>query len=138
MFFVSTYFLFFRVQGDTKYADGITYTSGAKSNSNFLMQLFGMLNPLNWIVEGAQNNTISSAAYDALSGEGADVLIHPTYSITENNYLYIIRHFKASAEGYAGKYVNFRTDEDAAKMLRRPATFVSPGGVIVTPTGIGK
>ena len=49
----------------------------------------------------------SAAAYDAMSGSGADFIAHPTYSYTKKNYL-IIQKFDATVEGYAGKYKNFR------------------------------
>ena len=83
------------------------------------------------------NSSTVSSNIEKQSGTNADVLVHPTYSLTEKNYLYIIRQFESTAEGYSGKYINFRTDEKAAAAQRMPRTFVADG-VIVTPTGIKK
>ncbi len=134
----ATYFLFFRVSGDNRYASNIDYDAVVLDTRSIAKQIIGAINPLNWLnmlVTGdARGRTVSAAAYNALAGKGADILVHPTFSITEKNY-FIIRKFEATAEGYAGKYVNFRTDEEAAKAKRMPKTYVQDG-VIVTPTGI--
>ncbi|MFN6038986.1 MAG: hypothetical protein ACK452_11010, partial [Bacteroidota bacterium] len=50
-----------------------------------------------------------AAAYKALEGTDADVLVHPTYTITEKSFL-IFYVFKAEVKGYGGKYYNFRTE----------------------------
>jgi len=108
----STYFLMFRIEGDSEYADGVNYAAISKTDASSLVSKFlALLNPfyiINKIVTGdAQGKVISAAAYNALSGAGADFIAHPTYSFTKKNYL-IIQQFSATVEGYGGTYSNFR------------------------------
>ena len=113
----STYFLMFRIEGDSEYADGVDYNSvGVTDGGSLVKAIFGFLNPfnlLNQLVTGdAEGKVKASAAYDALSSSDADFLAHPTYTYTKKNWI-IIQQFEATVQGYPGKYSNFRSyDED--------------------------
>ena len=119
----STYFLMFRLEGDSEYADGINYSSGGSSGGgagSLLKTFFGFLNPLNLvnkIISGdAKEKVISAAAHDALSGTGADFIANPTYSYTKKDFL-IIQKFEATIEGYPGFYSNFRSYDPVQRAL---------------------
>ena len=105
----SIYFLFFRLKGDNKYADSITYSSNAFTKEG----LFSFLNPFRlfeMIATGdAEGKVKSAAAYNAVEGENVDVLVHPTYSVTKKNYL-ILNIYEAEVQGYGATYTNFRTE----------------------------
>ena len=105
----SSYLLFFRLTGDNKYADNITYSA----ETNFTKRLFSFLNPFYLVKRIATGDALgkvkSAAAYKALENTDADVLVHPMYTITEKNYL-LFYIFKAEVTGYSGKYKNFRTE----------------------------
>jgi len=84
----------YRIEGDNEYADGVNYSAIAASNTGSLIsQLLGLLNPfnlINKIITGdAAGKVTSAAAYNALSGSGADFIAHPTYLFTKKNYLII-------------------------------------------------
>lgn len=114
----SVYFLFFRLKGDNKYADGITYSSNAFSKEG----LFSFLNPFRLfelIATGdAEGKVKSAAAYNAMEGQGIDVLVHPTYSVTKKNYL-IVSIYEAEVQGYGATYTNFRTEPPLEEELNR-------------------
>ena len=117
----STYFLMFRIEGDSEYADGVNYNSvGVTDGGAFIGQLLSMLNPLNIINKlftgDAASKVKASAAYDALSSSDADFLAHPTYTYTKKNWL-IIQQFEATVEGYPGKYSNFRSYDAKQRAL---------------------
>ena len=116
----STYFLMFRLEGDSEYADGIDYSSGMSGGGSLLKKFFAFLNPLNLvnkIISGdAKGKVISAAAHDALSGTGADFIANPTYSYTKKDFL-IIQKFEATIEGYAGFYSNFRSYDPQQRRL---------------------
>jgi hypothetical protein len=106
----SSYLLFFRLKGDDKYADGINFSTEAALTK----RLWSFLNPFSLIKKVATGDALGkvkrAAAYKALEGSDADILVHPTYTITEKSYL-IFYVFKAEVKGYAGKYQNFRTEK---------------------------
>ena len=109
----STYFLMFRIEGDSEYANGVHYRAMTmKSGGGLIGKLLSALNPfkiLNKLMTGdAQGKVLSAAAYDALSGSNADFIAHPTYSYTRKNYV-IVQQFEATVEGYPGFYSNFRS-----------------------------
>ena len=114
----SVYFLFFRLKGDNKYADGITYSSNAFSKEG----LFSFLNPFRLfelIATGdAEGKVKSAAAYNAMEGQDIDVLVHPTYSVTKKNYL-IVSIYEAEVRGYGATYTNFRTEPPLQDELNR-------------------
>jgi hypothetical protein len=61
---------------------------------------------------GAQGNNDyvkakKAAAYNALSGDGADILVGPQYTVTEKNYL-IFQRYEAQATGFVGNFNNVR------------------------------
>lgn len=117
----STYFLMFRIDGDSEYADGVNYRAmSLKSGGGLISKLLGALNPfkiINKLMTGdAQGKVLSAAAYDALSGSDADFIAHPTYSYTRKNYV-IVQQFEATVEGYPGFYSNFRSYDPAKRRL---------------------
>ena len=77
----SSYFLIFRVSGDNSFADGINYSTDA--SASYLEQL----NPLKIISSGRLNKVRGAAAHKALSTGDYDVLVHPNYTTTIENYL---------------------------------------------------
>lgn len=105
----SSYLLFIRLKGDNHYADGISYSSNTLTREG----LFSLLNPFRAVERiatgDAEGKVKSAAAYDALDGSDADVLVHATYTIYKKNYL-IYYVYGAEVQGYAGKYTNFRTE----------------------------
>ena len=109
----ATYFLIFRVKGDNTIADGINYSTDASAS------LIDQLNPLNVIKGSRLSKVRGSAAYNALSTGDYDVLVHPNYVVTVQNYL-IVKKYKVSVEGYGAKYKNFRTE--------RQKVFIMEGG----------
>ncbi len=112
----SSYFLFFRLNGDNKYSENIKYSAETDVTS----KLFGFLNPFALFKRIATGDAVgkvkAAAAYKALENSDADVLVHPTYTITEKNY-FIYYVFKAEVTGYSGKYNNFRTEKEKVIIL---------------------
>lgn len=100
----SAYFLIFRVSGDKAYADGINYSTDASAS------LLEKLNPLK-IIQGKRLTQVrGAAAYKALSTGDYDVLVHPNYVTTVENFL-IFKKYTVTVDGYGGKYSNFRTEK---------------------------
>lgn len=114
----SIYFLFFRLKGDNKYADGISYSSNAFTKEG----LFSFLNPFRLfelIATGdAEGKVKSAAAFNAMEGQDIDVLVHPTYTVTKKNYL-IVSIYEAEVRGYGANYTNFRTEPPLQNELNR-------------------
>lgn len=91
----SSYFLFFRVSGDNKFADGMSYTSESKIAGLF---------------KARENKTKSSAAYNALKGSGADIIVHPNYVVEIKNYI-LFKEITVTVTGYAGYFKKFYQKE---------------------------
>ncbi|QXP74353.1 hypothetical protein RRF68_12745 [Tenacibaculum sp. HL-MS23] len=91
----SSYFLLFRVNGDNKFADGMSYSSESK--------LSGILN-------ARENKTKSSAAYNALHNSGADIIVHPNYVVEIKNYI-LFKQINVTVSGYAGYFKKFYQKE---------------------------
>lgn len=112
----SAYLLFFRLRGDNRYADGVSYSANAFTREG----LFSFLNPFRLIEKiatgDAEGKVKSAAAYNALRDTDADVLVHPTYSVFKKNYI-IFYIYGATVQGYAGKYTNFRTESPVEEQL---------------------
>ncbi len=106
----SAYFLIFRVSGDKTFADGINYSTDASAS------LAQQLNPLNLVQAGRLNKVRGAAAYKALNTGDYDVLVHPNYTTTVENYL-IFKKYIVSVEGYGAKYENFRTERQKIVIL---------------------
>lgn len=106
----SSYFLMFRVSGDNSFADGINFSTDASASS------FEKLNPLKIISSGRLNKVRSAAAHKALSTGNYDVLVHPNYTTTIENYL-IFKKYVVEVEGYGAKYENFRTEKQKIVIL---------------------
>lgn len=106
----STYFLIFRISGDNTFADGINYSTDASAS------LIQQLNPLKLAKSGRLNKVRGAAAYKALSSGEFDVLVHPNYTTTIENYL-IVKKYTVKVEGYGAKYQNFRTEKQKIVIL---------------------
>ena len=117
----STYFLMFRIKGDSEYADGINYSAPAADASSIL----SLLNPFNLLMApiklinraftgDAEGKVKSAAAYQALQATDADFIAHPAYVYTRKNY-FIIQKFEATVTGYPGTYSNFRSYDTAKR-----------------------
>jgi len=117
----STYFLIFRISGDNTMADGITYSTDANAS------LVSQFNPLNMINQSRLLKVRGSAAYNALKDKDYDVLVHPCYTITTENYL-IIKKYTVSVEGYGAKYTNFRTEKQKIIITGSDNEYVFPDG----------
>jgi len=106
----SAYFLIFRVSGDNTFADGINYSTDASSS------LLSQLNPMKLAQAGRLNKVRGAAAFKALSSSDYDVLVHPNYTTTVENYL-IFKKYTVKVEGYGAKYANFRTEKQKVVIL---------------------
>ena len=99
----STYLLMFRISGDNTFADGINFSTDASAG------LLQQLNPLKLAQAGRLAKVRGAAAYKALANGDYDFLVHPNYTTTVKNYLFI-KEYVVKVEGYGGKYQNFRTE----------------------------
>jgi hypothetical protein len=100
----ASYFLMFKVsKADNKYVEGLTFSSEGLNLQDFLYSVYGMqfLNPNNKVAK-----TKASAAYNAILGSGADILVHPTYTVDKHNYLFFSL-YKIKVSGYAGYFKKF-------------------------------
>ena len=107
----SAYFLIFRVSGDNTFADGINYSTDASAS------VFQKINPLKLKEAGRLNKVRGAAAFKPLSSGDYDVLVHPNYITTVENYL-IFKKYTVNVEGYGAKYKNFRTEKQKIVILQ--------------------
>ena len=107
----SAYFLIFRVSGDNTFADGINYSTDASSS------FISKLNPFKLAQAGRLQKVRGAAAHKALSTGDYDVLVHPNYTTTVENYL-IFKKYIVKVEGYGAKYANFRTEKQKIVILQ--------------------
>jgi len=112
----SSYFLIFRTGGDNTFADGIYYSAETSSS------VFSRMNPFK---AKRLAEVRGAAAYNALKGSDYDVLVHPNYSITVENYL-IAKKYRATVEGYGAKYTNFRTEKQKVIITNNNNEYVFP------------
>ena len=115
----STYLGFLRISGDNTIADGITYSTDASAST------FSQLNPLNLITQGRLTQVRGAAAYKALKHGDYDVLVHPIYTITTEDFL-IIKKYTVKVEGYGAKYTNFRTEKQKVVITGNAKEYVFP------------
>jgi hypothetical protein len=116
----SIYFLFFRIQGDNTFADGINYSADGGSG------VLAKFNPFKIYKTLKLNGVRSSAAYKALSQGDYDVLIHPNYSMTTKSYLGIVKVYECSVTGYGAKYQNFRTEKQKVIITDNSKEYIFP------------
>ncbi|MAW21051.1 MAG: hypothetical protein CMD16_01475 [Flavobacteriales bacterium] len=118
----STWFLMFRIEGDSEYADGVDYGAygNVSAKSSPISWLWNAINPFsilsNVLTGDAAGKVKSSAAYDALNGTDADFIAHPRYVYTERNW-FIIKQYEATVEGYPGYYSNIRSYDPVQRKL---------------------
>ena len=89
----SSYFLFFRTSGDNKFAQGMQYSSGSSFDK------FSRV-----------GKTKSSAAFKAVNGSGADIIVHPNYIVESQTFLFF-KTIKVKVTGYAGNFTKFYQKE---------------------------
>jgi hypothetical protein len=116
----STYFLIFRVSGDNMFADGINYSTDASAS------ILQQLNPLKIAGSGRLNKVRGAAAYKALSTGEYDVLVHPNYTTTVENYL-IFKKYTVKVTGYGATYENFRTERQKIVILENGKEIIIQG-----------
>ncbi len=85
----SIYFLFFRIQGDNKYAEGVDYSTGKGLSSIFSRR-----------VEEAK----SAAAYKAVKNSDCDVIVHPNYDIDVEDWVFF-KKINVKVSGYKGTII---------------------------------
>lgn len=78
------YFLCFRLNGDSKYAEGVDYSTKTSLFSS--------------VVSKAK----SAAAYKAVIDSNTDVIVHPNYVVDVENYVFF-KKVNVKVTGYAGK-----------------------------------
>ena len=110
----ATYFLFFRINGDNVYADGIKYST----------QTFNA-NPFKIAQQGRLNKVRSAAAYKAITSGDYDVLVHPNYSTTVEDYFFV-KKYAVTVEGYGAKYSNFRTERQKVIITGNNKEYIIP------------
>ena len=89
-------FHLFRISGDNKYADEISYNGEGPGWWSFLSKV----------------NTIkSAAAYNAIRTSEADVLVSPQYVIEENHWNPFYKSLKVKVVGFPGKIVSIKNKE---------------------------
>ena len=115
----SSYFLMFRIQGDNTFADGIDYSTDANA------PMIDKINPFKAIKAGRLSKVRGAAAYSALSTGDYDVLVHPTYIVTVENYI-LVKNYKVSVQGYGSKYKNFRTEKQKVVITNNTVEYVFP------------
>jgi len=81
------YFLgFIQISGDNKYADG-----------------YGL-------AVSAEGKAKAAAAYNAISGSGADILVSPQYVLEINNNI-VMKTITATVSGYGGKFKSIKNKQ---------------------------
>ena len=83
------YFLCFRLSGDSKYAEGVDYST----RSGLFSGLFS----------SAVSKAKSSAAYKSVIESNTDIIVHPNYVVDVENYVFFKR-VKVKVTGYAGTF----------------------------------
>ena len=117
----STYFFFFKVEGDTKYADGVHYSIGGGSSVISSIPFLG-------IFSSAKKNGLvrQAAAYNAMSTSDADILVNPQYMIETKSYLFL-KQFRATVTGYAGYFEDFY-QKDTEDIEKAVSDYLERGG----------
>lgn len=78
------YFLFFRLSGDSKYAEGVDYSTKSGLFSTKV------------------SKAKAAAAYKAVKSSGCDVIVHPNYEVNVQDYIFF-KKIEVKVTGYAGK-----------------------------------
>jgi len=81
------------VLGDSKFADGVYYSSDLeKKDAGFMASLFS---------SDSAKDAKSAAAYDACAKSGADIVLIPNYVVEKKNYI-VYSVIKAQVTGFKG------------------------------------
>jgi hypothetical protein len=105
----ATYVLALRIQSDNTFAEGINYSTDYSS------RLVEKLNPFRTINSRRIKRVRDAAAYKALAGN-YDVLVHPNYAVTFQNFIFF-KKYTVKVDGYGAKYHNFRTEKQKITIL---------------------
>jgi len=93
-------FHLFKVAGDNKYADGVSYSASSDN---------GIMSFLNAISKTGEVR--SAAAYNAIRTSDADILINPQYVIEESNWNPFYKLIKVKVTGYPGKVISIKNKD---------------------------
>ena len=88
----------FKVAGDNKYADGVSYSASSAGGG-----ILGFLDAFSKTSE-----VRSAAAYNAIRTSDADILINPQYVIEESNWNPFYKLIKVKVTGYPGKVISIK------------------------------
>lgn len=95
-----THFLFWNF-GDTKFADGVNYSTNYRPK----------LNPFTIFTFGKEIKIRSAAACNAMKNTEADIIVNPQYIVTKKNFI-IFSIYESKVEGYAGYFNNFYHEKE--------------------------
>ena len=86
----ASYFLIFRLNGDSNFASGMSYSGDSE------IKRYSKLK--------------SAAAYKAINGSDADIIVHPNYVVNIERFLFF-KKVTVSVSGYAGEFTKFYQTE---------------------------
>lgn len=94
----ATYFFGIRMEGDTKYADGMHYSVRTAVSKIPILSLF--------MGGGKVGKVKAAAAYNAMANSDADIIVNPHYSIEKRQFL-MVKQVNAEVTGFAGYFTKF-------------------------------
>lgn len=80
----SAYFFIFRLSGDSKYAEGVDYSTRTS------------------LFSSAVSKAKSAAAYKAVIDSNSDIIVHPNYVVDIEDYVFF-KKINVKVTGFAGK-----------------------------------
>lgn len=89
-------FHLFKVSGDNKYLDGVSY-NGSGASDNFLSSVLSKI--------GKVSEVRAAAAYNAIRTSDADVLVNPQYVVEESHWNPFYKQIKVKVVGNPGRIV---------------------------------
>jgi hypothetical protein len=93
------------VLGDTKYADGVRYSTSVETQEK------GFLGTLASLFGGESHaRAKAAAAYEACQSSGADIILYPSYVVDETNYI-LLSTTKCQVTGFKGTITGIKEIE---------------------------
>jgi len=92
-------FHLFKVSGDNKYADGVTYNGDNGGILSFISKI---------------ESVKAAAAYNAIRTSESEVLVSPQYVIEESNWNPFYKLIKVKVTGYPGRVVSIKNNFNKA------------------------
>lgn len=86
---------------------------------------FSLKHPFKIAQQGRLNKVRSAAAYKAITSGDYDVLVHPNYSTTVEDYFFV-KKYAVTVEGYGAKYSNFRTERQKVIITGNNKEYIIP------------